>query len=116
MMLKISLGIFFARIIVRRWQLIIVYVTVGVNIFSSAASFFYVLLRCGPNINAYVYKQLANNCTSRPLDRFFAYQQASTTALTDFVFIVLPFFILWNASMNTRSKLSVGLILSLAAL
>lgn len=116
MMLKISLGIFFARIVVARWQLMTIYVTVGVNMFSSIASFFYVIFRCGTDLDAYVYRQLYNNCTSRPLDRFFAFQQASFTTATDFVFIVLPVFILWNAKMGIRSKLTVGFILTLAAL
>lgn len=43
-----------------------------------------------------------------------AYQQASITTLTDLVFVVLPIFVLWNANMSRRSKISVGLILSLA--
>lgn len=116
MTLKISLGIFFARIVIKAWQLTVIYITVGVNIVSSIASFIYVLLRCGPNLDAYVYKQLANNCTPRGLDRFFAYQQAAFSTLTDIVFATLPIFILWNTCMNKQSKISVGLILSMAAL
>jgi hypothetical protein len=114
MILKVSLGIFFARIVVKRWQLWTIYGTVAVNIISSAASFFYVLLRCGPNLDVYVYVQLANRCTPRSLDRFFAFQQAAFTTLTDCVFVTLPVFILWNAHMSKRSKFSVGIILSLA--
>ncbi|KAF2008983.1 hypothetical protein BU24DRAFT_402303 [Aaosphaeria arxii CBS 175.79] len=116
MFVKISLGIFFARIVVDRWHLLTIYVTVGLNIVSSTASFFYVLLRCGPNLDNYVYRQLAWKCTPRPLDRFFAYQSASVTTVTDCVFAVLPIFMLWNATMDRRAKLSVGFILSLGAL
>jgi hypothetical protein len=116
MMLKISLGIFFARIVVKPWQIGLIYVNVGVNIFSSAAAFFYVLFRCGPNIDDYVMQQLANRCTPRTLDRFMAYQQAAVTTLTDVVFVTLPVLILWNANMSRRSKISVGFILCLATL
>ncbi|KAF2265167.1 hypothetical protein CC78DRAFT_207671 [Lojkania enalia] len=116
MVMKISLGIFFARIVVKTWQLWTIYFTVAVNILSSAASFFYCLFRCGTNLDAYVFYQLADKCTPRALDRFFAYQQASFTTLTDCIFATLPIFILWNSSMDTTSKISVGLILSLAAL
>jgi hypothetical protein len=116
MTLKISLGIFFARIVVRSWQLIVIYATIGINIFSTTAAFFYALFRCGPNLNAYVTNQIVNNCTPRHLDRFMAYQQASFTTLTDLIFLALPVFILWNANMSRRSKVSVGLILCLAAL
>lgn len=116
MTLKISLGVFFSRIVVKTWQLWTIYITVTVNVLSSAASFFYALFRCGANLDIYVYRQLANQCTPRGLDRFFAYQQASVTTLTDCVFAILPVFILWNASMDARTKISVGFILSLGAL
>jgi hypothetical protein len=116
MTLKISLGIFFGRLVVKRWQLGLIYVNVGVNVFSSAATFFYVLFRCGSNIDNYVNQQLYDRCTPRTLDRFMSYQQAAITTLTDVVFVMLPIFILWNANMSRRSKISVGLILCLAAL
>ena len=116
MMLKISLGIFFARIVITPWQLTTIYITVSISILSSIASFLYVLFRCGTHLDAYVYMQLYNNCTSRALDRFFAFQQASFSAATDLVFIALPVFILWDAKMGIRSKLTVGFILTLAAL
>jgi len=116
MMLKISLGIFFARIVVKPWQLGIIYVNVAVNIFSSAAAFFYVLLRCGPNIDKYVEQQLSDKCMPMGLDRFVAYQQAAFTTLTDIVFITIPILLLWNANMSRESKVSVGFVLSLATL
>ncbi|KAF2469809.1 uncharacterized protein BDR25DRAFT_39860 [Lindgomyces ingoldianus] len=116
LVLKISLGIFFSRIIVKRWQAGTIWITVGISILSGTSSLFYVFFRCGANLNHYVYRQLENKCTSRGLDRFFAYQQASFTTLTDCIFATLPIFILWNSGMDTRSKISVGLILSLAAL
>ncbi|KAF1831671.1 hypothetical protein BDW02DRAFT_40534 [Decorospora gaudefroyi] len=116
MVLKISLGIFFARIVVQRWHLMSIYVTVGVNIFSSAAAFFYVFFRCGANLDKYVVHQLAGRCTPHRLDLFMAYQQAAFTTLTDLLFLTLPVLILWNANMDRRSKISIGFILCLAAL
>ncbi|KAF2033980.1 hypothetical protein EK21DRAFT_57466 [Setomelanomma holmii] len=116
MTLKISLGIFFARIVIKPLQIGIIYVNLGINVFSSAASFFYCLFRCGPNLDHYVMQQLAHQCTPQTLDRFVAYTQAAVTTLTDLVFLFLPVFILWNANMTRQSKISVGFILSLAAL
>lgn len=74
MTVKISVGIFFARIVVARWHIMLIYVTIGVNVFSSVAAFFYCIFRCGPNVDRYVLQQLKNECTSRGLDRFMAYQ------------------------------------------
>lgn len=116
MVLKISLGIFFGRIVVVPWHLRIIYITVIVNVLSNASAFVYVLLRCGPDIDQYLFMQLQYKCTPRNLDNFFAYQQAALTTFTDLVFATLPVFILWNTNMDLRSKLSVGFILSLAGL
>lgn len=74
MTVKISLGIFFARIVVARWHIMLIYVTIGVNMCSSVAAFFYCILRCGPDVERYALQQLKNQCTSRGLDRFMAYQ------------------------------------------
>ncbi|KAF1994553.1 hypothetical protein P154DRAFT_28509 [Amniculicola lignicola CBS 123094] len=116
MILKLSLGIFFARIVVNQWHLWTIYLTVSINILSSVASFFFVILRCGGDLNEYVYRQLRNDCTSRSWNRFFAFQQAALTTVTDVVFVALPVLILWNTSMDLRTKISVGFILSLATL
>lgn len=116
MILKISLGIFFTRIVIKPWQLWTIYLSMAINTVASTAALCYVLLRCGPNLDVYIYRQLANHCMPRTVDRVFAYTQASITTVTDWVFAILPIFVLWNAHMDIRSKLSVGLILSLAGL
>ncbi|KAF2123470.1 hypothetical protein P153DRAFT_391562 [Dothidotthia symphoricarpi CBS 119687] len=116
MILKISLGLFFKRIVAKRWQLNMIYVTVGINICSSTTAFFYVIFRCGSDINVYIIRQLSDQCASKKLDTFMAYQQASITTITDLVFVLLPITLLWNANMHKRSKISVGVILSLGAL
>jgi len=74
MTVKISLGIFFARIVVAQWHLMLIYITLGVNVFSSAAAFFYVIFRCGHDVDRYVLQQLKEQCAPRGLDRFMAYQ------------------------------------------
>lgn len=116
MVLKISLGIFFARIIVKPWQFVLIYTTVATSILSSTAALLYCLFRCGSNLDEYVMRQLINKCTPKGLDLFISYQQAAVTTLTDLVFVALTLLILWNANMSLRSKLSVGIILCLAAL
>ncbi|CAA9960858.1 hypothetical protein PTMSG1_04242 [Pyrenophora teres f. maculata] len=116
MIIKISVCIFFARIIVRRAHFIIIYVTAGVSIVSSLTAFFHCIFRCGTDLSVYIIKQVTNNCASTSLDLFMGYQQGAFSALTDIIFVILPVLILRNAQMDLRSKLSVGFILSLAAL
>jgi hypothetical protein len=45
-----------------------------------------------------------------------SYEQAAVSTITDLIFAVMPIPLLWNASMDFRSKVSAGLILSLGAL
>ncbi|KAH8727279.1 hypothetical protein GQ44DRAFT_704780 [Phaeosphaeriaceae sp. PMI808] len=115
MSLKISLGIFLVRVIVEDWQRWVIYVTVAINIISSVATLFYVLLRCGAPAKYAIIKQLQSQCAPRALDLFFGYQQASLTTLTDFIFATLPIFILWKSIMGTRTKVVTGFILTIGA-
>ena len=133
--LKISLGMFFVRILVEPSQIMLIYITVGVNSLSSTAAFFYAIFKCGPDLNNFVFQLLRNQCTPRTLDRFMAFQQgkgdqnsflvlrrltvlllAVFTTLTDLSFLIMPVFLLWNMNMNRKSKISAGFVLSLAAL
>lgn len=75
MLVKISLAIFFSRIVVRRSHFIIIYVTVAANIVSSMSAFFYVIFRCGPKLEKYAINEILGRCSSRQVDYFFAYQQ-----------------------------------------
>jgi hypothetical protein len=78
MIVKISLAIFFARIIVRRNHFVLVYITVGVNVLSSISAFFYCFFRCGPSLDEYAINQLMDRCTPRAIDLFMAYQQGTS--------------------------------------
>jgi uncharacterized membrane protein len=75
MILKISLGIFFARIVVKRWHFTLIYVTLGINILSSITTFFFSIFRCGTDLDMYLLNHLTGHCAPIPLDRFMAYQQ-----------------------------------------
>ncbi|KAF2641903.1 hypothetical protein P280DRAFT_548514 [Massarina eburnea CBS 473.64] len=116
LVLKISLAIFFMRIVVEQWHRFLIYATISVSAISSLSAFFYAIFRCGPDVSHYASLQLQNKCTGRAPDRFVAYQQAAFAFLTDCIFVVLPIMLLWNANMQRRSKILVGLILTLATL
>ena len=73
--LKISRGTLFPRIVVEPSQIMLIYTTIVVNVFSSAAAFFYPTFRYGSDLNEYPFQQLRNECTLRTLDRFMAFRQ-----------------------------------------
>ncbi|ENI01638.1 hypothetical protein COCC4DRAFT_147400 [Bipolaris maydis ATCC 48331] len=116
MLIKISLAIFFARIVVKRWHLMVIYMFVTLSIMSSIATYFYVFLRCGPNLDQYLIRELMRDCTPIQLDIFMAYQQAVFNSITDVAFLFMPVLLLWNSPMERRAKISVGIILVVATL
>jgi hypothetical protein len=59
---------------------------------------------------------LHRKCVSQKISVGLAYEQASSSVITDLAFATMPIFLLWNVNMSVRSKISAGLIMSLGAL
>ncbi|EMD58572.1 hypothetical protein COCSADRAFT_264020 [Bipolaris sorokiniana ND90Pr] len=116
MLIKISLAIFFARIVVKRWHLTVICVFVTLSIISSICTYLYIFLRCGPDLDQYLIRELIRDCTPIQLDIFMAYQQAVFNSVTDIAFLFMPALVLWNSPMERRAKISVGIILVVATL
>ncbi|KAF2815709.1 uncharacterized protein BDZ99DRAFT_432408 [Mytilinidion resinicola] len=113
--LKISLGIFFNRIVVKPWQKTLILVVVVVSTVQSVANFFFAIFRCGAPVGDYLTKQIAGQCASRRTNLILLYMHAAVTTITDWIFAGLPVAVVWDAKMDVRTKCSVGFILSLGA-
>jgi hypothetical protein len=113
--LKLSLGLFFLRVLLRRWQRNVVYVAMVSSVIINTYHCFFVVFSCG-NPKYYLENTVRKQCVGKRIEIGLAYEQAAVTTITDFVFALLPVPLLWSATMDRRSKLSVGLILSLGAL
>jgi hypothetical protein len=116
--LKISLGIFFLRILVERWQRRVVYLVVGLSCFFGFGYFWYAVFQCGvPNQgNKFWEKKIAKECSStRAQVLGTGYAHAALTAMTDLSMALLPIPMLRRARITYKEKLVVGGILALAA-
>ncbi|OCK82007.1 hypothetical protein K432DRAFT_294167 [Lepidopterella palustris CBS 459.81] len=113
--MKVSFGIFFQRIIAKPWHRNLIYIIVAVSTVQSLANFFFIIFRCGPHPGHYLTMQLEGKCASRSVNLLFLYMHAAVTTVTDWIFALLPVFILWDSKMDIRTKISVGFILSLGA-
>jgi hypothetical protein len=111
--LKISLGIFFRRIVVRRSQIWTIYCTIGFVCLMGTANLFFVIFRCG-NPNGYFIAVLKGTCVPLKPTRFMLYMNAAVSTASDFIFATLPIVLLRNANMDKRTKASVAFILLLA--
>jgi hypothetical protein len=111
--LKISLGIFYLRIVVSRWQKVTVYATVGVATIFGCFYFFAVLFSCGLPAK-FLVNALQHKCMGNAEGRFATNLAAGTVnAVSDFILATLPITLIRKACMPFPAKLSAGLILLL---
>lgn len=111
--LKISLGIFYLRIVVSRWQKRTVYATVGIAAAYGTYYFFAVLFSCGMPSN-FLMNALRGQC-SGTLEVRFAINIAAglVNAGSDIILAVLPVFLIRKACMPLPAKISACLVLLL---
>jgi hypothetical protein len=113
--LKLSLGIFFLRILVLKYQRRICQVTIIFSIIINAYHIFFVIFQCG-DPRKFAENLVNKRCVSQRVSVGLAYEQASSSVITDLAFATMPIFLLWNVNLNVRAKISAGLIMSLGAL
>lgn len=110
--LKLSLGLFFLRVVLVKWQRRIIY---GIMIMSTTVQSYHAFLlvfSCG-NPKTYPDSMVMGQCLPRNVQVDLAYVQGAVTTLTDFLFALLPIPLLWKTTLDTRSKLSVAFVLLL---
>jgi hypothetical protein len=116
-LLRLSIAVFLLRICVKRAHKYLIYGTLMMVI---VFSIFYLLLaifQCQPT--SYFWNQYAGaqgTCIDKSIfpDATFAHSAVSATA--DFVLGILPVCIIWDLKMNLRTKVSVGVVLSLGVM
>jgi rhodopsin domain-containing protein len=111
--LKLSLGVFFLRIVIQPWQTRVVQFTVGLAAVIGIAYFFYAIFQCGAPIvgPSFWMKTIAKECVSDKSILGVSYTHAILTTSTDFVLALLPIFILRHARNPFREKLIIYCIL-----
>jgi hypothetical protein len=110
--LKISLGLFFLRVVQIKWQRGLVYGVMIMSTIIQSCHAFLLVFACG-NPKHYPEHMLASKCIPKHIQVDLAYEQAAVTTLTDFIFALLPIALLWNTTLDFRSKLSVAFVLLL---
>ena len=112
--LKLSLGVFFLRICVKKWQKYLIYAVMVVNTAMNIFDAFFLTFMCGKPGN-FLLAGLEGKCLPNRVLVSIAYQQGAVTTSTDFIFALLPTTILWNANMDRRTKSVCAFVLSLGA-
>lgn len=117
MALKFSIGIFLFRIAVVRAHRVIIGTTVVVIELYSAFYFFLFVLQCRPS--AYFWTQYTGgkgSCINPEITVDATYAYSAVSCVADWTLGLLPIFMVWNLKMNSRTKLSVAILLAVGAM
>jgi hypothetical protein len=117
-LLKVYIGVFLMQICIRRSHILVIWTVI---IAFTAVSILYVFLmafQCHPV--SYFWTQYgiggSGKCISSTVIVDLTYVHSAFNAVADWTLGTLPIFLIWNLQMNTRTKVSAAIILSLGAM
>jgi len=114
--LKLSLAVFFLRIVVKPWQRWLIWGTLITYTMFSIAYLLIALLQCG-NPHDFLVNTVTEKCMSFPkIVEPLGYAHSTFNAVTDWVFAILPIFVLQEAQLPRAAKLPIICLIILAAL
>ncbi|KIW08155.1 uncharacterized protein PV09_01088 [Verruconis gallopava] len=116
--LKVSVSIFFLRVMIKPWQRKIVYASLLLATLINIAYFFLIVFQCGVPRGgmSFLIKQLAKKCLTPAQFLGVSYTHGAISSVTDIVFALLPFTVLRESKLRTRERATVVAILALAAI
>ncbi|KIW04482.1 uncharacterized protein PV09_04241 [Verruconis gallopava] len=117
LVLKISIAIFYLRVMVKSWQRRVICGTLGLVTIFSIAYFFFAILQCGPTVDPikFMNRKLGGQCVSDAKILGASYAQGAITSVTDIIYAAMPVTLLRRSNMRARDKVTVMFILTLAA-
>ncbi|KAF2034004.1 hypothetical protein EK21DRAFT_97795 [Setomelanomma holmii] len=113
--LKISLGLFFLRVLTKRWQTLLFQIILGV---SATYGLFYVvstIFVCGDPARLADTLAGSNQCLSRAFVLTTGYLYGALNVIADWTFVLIPISVLIESDLDRRSKFSVSIVMALGA-
>ncbi|KAI5246976.1 hypothetical protein E4T43_02453 [Aureobasidium subglaciale] len=113
--LKLSLAVFFLRIVLEKWQRRTIIISTVVFSFYTFGFFFVAIFQCG-DPSKYLLHKVQGKCMSWSALGPLNYTHGVMNALTDWVFVSLPILVVRKANMRGRDKWSVVFVLIVGVL
>lgn len=113
--LKISLGLFFLRVLTKRWQTLLFQILLGV---SATYGLFYVISTifvCGDPARIADTLLGSKQCLPRAFILGTGYLYGALNVIADWTFVLIPICILIDSDLDRRSKVSVSIVMALGA-
>ncbi|KAG9780594.1 hypothetical protein KCU75_g5371, partial [Aureobasidium melanogenum] len=112
---KISLAIFFLRIVVAKWQRRLIVIPTAIFTAYSLAYMFITTFRCG-SPKEILLNTARGKCLPTSIVSPLLYVSGISNALMDLLFACLPTTILWHSQMPKKTKISCCILLSMGGL
>ncbi|EOA85462.1 hypothetical protein ACJQWK_06605 [Exserohilum turcicum] len=115
--LKVSLGLFFLRVLTKRWQRLLFYAILTIGVVYGLLYFFVALFQCGnpAHIADNLYASTADQCLPEAIHLTAGYIYGIINILADWTFVLIPISVLVDSDLDRRSKISVSIVMGLGA-
>ncbi|KAF2683650.1 hypothetical protein K458DRAFT_478057, partial [Lentithecium fluviatile CBS 122367] len=114
--LKISLGLFFLRLLTKPWQVRLFYIILGISAGYGLYYFFETIFHCGNPARLGDALLGSKKCAPAAVALTSGYIYGVINVLADWTFTLIPIAILLDSDMDRRSKISVGIVMGFAAI
>jgi hypothetical protein len=112
--LKVALGLFFLRILTKEWQRKTFYIILGISSVYGCLYVFVAIFQCKNPKDLFIHV-ISETCLPDAFLLTCGYLYSSINTIADWTFVLIPIFMLHNANMDRRTKISVGVIMALGA-
>lgn len=117
MAIKASIAVMLLRLTIIKIHRIIIWINIVVLEIYSTCFFFLFIFQCSPS--SYFWTQYTGgkgSCINPTALVNVTYGYSAITCVSDWIFAILPFFLVWKLQMKPRAKLLVALILAMGAM
>lgn len=111
-MAKLSFGTLLLRIVCRRSHCYTIYGTSALVIVAGIIFFFVTLLQCQP-ISRYWHENEPGHCIPQRIIVDLGYLYSAISVITDFIFALLPAFVVWPLQLRKRIRWVVMILMAL---
>lgn len=112
---KISIGLFLLRVTVSQIQRRIIYTAMGLTVLTGVLFFFVTLLQCSP-VSFFWNKHQTGTCLNIDVIIALTFFYSAISALCDFTFGLMPFWLVWGLNMRKSEKMALIPILSMGCM
>ncbi len=115
-LLKVSLGLFFLRILTGTWPTPLLRTVIGFNILVGVIYTFIMIFQCGNPIRLAESMTGSPDCVPRGFTLSVGYVYGTINAMTDWSFVFVSIFVLVRSGLHLWTKVSVGAVILVGTL